>query len=312
MAQDPAILFYTSDFIVGTMTMTDDQVGKYIKLLCLQHQQKGLLSEEDMLKICKSHDKDIFCKFKQREDGFYYNERMNNEINKRVNYSNSRKINRLGKKTPNTSTSHDEHMSNTSTSYVNDMKTHVVHMENENTTINISNTKGNSINNSIDNTNNSSRKDVIDISSTHDEHMLKQKKKVSFEGNWTLSCPVDFCIDFYFTHKAFKIDRDKAFERIKYQLLELPDDEVWDRLKKWAKLFNESIESQTPDRTMRGKDCWPQHFINWLKLKNLKEDPFKIKSIKIDIRSNGATKVIGLSGNDPIEAQQERYKKKDR
>ena len=43
MSKDPAILFYTGDFITGTLTMTDDQRGKYILLLCLQH-QKGRLT----------------------------------------------------------------------------------------------------------------------------------------------------------------------------------------------------------------------------------------------------------------------------
>jgi hypothetical protein len=55
MSKDPAILFYTSDFLTGTFTMTDEQVGKYIRLLCLQH-QKGSLTEKDMLKICKTYD----------------------------------------------------------------------------------------------------------------------------------------------------------------------------------------------------------------------------------------------------------------
>ena len=43
MAKDPAFLFYSNDFLTGTYTMTDEQVGKYIRLLCLQH-QKGELA----------------------------------------------------------------------------------------------------------------------------------------------------------------------------------------------------------------------------------------------------------------------------
>ncbi|TRZ80528.1 DUF1376 domain-containing protein [bacterium] len=49
--KDPAVLFYTQDFITGTILMTDEQRGKYIMLLCLQH-QNGKLTERDMLKIC--------------------------------------------------------------------------------------------------------------------------------------------------------------------------------------------------------------------------------------------------------------------
>ena len=54
MGTDPAILFYTSDFLTGTLTMSDKNVGKYIRLLCLQH-QKGRLTEQDMLFICSTY-----------------------------------------------------------------------------------------------------------------------------------------------------------------------------------------------------------------------------------------------------------------
>ena len=67
MAKDPAVLFYTSDFLTGTLTMSDEQVGKYIRLLCLQH-QKGKLSKKDMLNICKSYDEDVFSKFENVDD----------------------------------------------------------------------------------------------------------------------------------------------------------------------------------------------------------------------------------------------------
>ena len=45
--KDPAFLFYSSDFLSGTMLMSDEEVGQYIRLLCLQH-QKGHLKEKDM------------------------------------------------------------------------------------------------------------------------------------------------------------------------------------------------------------------------------------------------------------------------
>ena len=86
--KDPAFLFYSSDFLTGTMFMTDSQLGKYIKILCTQH-QKGHLSEKDMLKICKRYDKDIFEKFVKDENGKYYNIRLEKEIEKRSAYSKS-------------------------------------------------------------------------------------------------------------------------------------------------------------------------------------------------------------------------------
>jgi len=112
--KDPAILFYTADFLTGTLTMSDDQVGKYIRLLCLQH-QKGRLTEKDMLFICKSYDKDIFDKFTQNGDGRYFNERMDREIDRRLKYSESRSSNRKAKenkeeKEDKISKTYDKHM----------------------------------------------------------------------------------------------------------------------------------------------------------------------------------------------------------
>ena len=116
--KDPAFLFYSSDFLTGTMFMSDTQVGKYIKILCTQH-QKGHLSEKDMLKICKRYDKDIFEKFVKDEDGKYYNIRLEKEITKRREYSKSRSDNRKNK-----------------ISFENICFSYVKHMENENENIN--------------------------------------------------------------------------------------------------------------------------------------------------------------------------------
>ena len=115
MAKDPAFLFYSSDFLTGTMFMNNEQVGKYIRLLCAQH-QIGHLSEQHMLNICGSYDEQVFAKFKQDETGKYYNERCEAEINKRKAYSDSRRANRKSK---------SKDMNNIS-------KTYVKHMENEN------------------------------------------------------------------------------------------------------------------------------------------------------------------------------------
>ncbi|MFQ5786725.1 MAG: hypothetical protein ACE5H1_01965 [Thermodesulfobacteriota bacterium] len=125
MVKDPAILLYTSDFMAGTMFFTDEQTGKYIKLLCMQHQtHPKRLSKEEMLVICKKYDQKIFNKFIKDKCGFYYNKRMEDEIVKRKNYSKSRSKNRLGKK----------HMKNI-------CKTYDKHMENENENENINKDK---------------------------------------------------------------------------------------------------------------------------------------------------------------------------
>ena len=86
MAKDPAFLFYPGDFTTGTQFFTDEQVGKYIRLLMAQH-QLGHLKESHMIMICKSYDNDIFSKFVKDSDGNYFNQRLEDEIFKRKNYS---------------------------------------------------------------------------------------------------------------------------------------------------------------------------------------------------------------------------------
>jgi uncharacterized protein YdaU (DUF1376 family) len=116
MSKDPAVLFYTSDFLTGTLTMTYEQKGKYITLLCLQH-QKTLLSDKDMISICTSYDKDIYDKF-IKDGEFFYNKRMKEEHEKRANFSKSRSDNRLNGlknktlKPKKTTSSYDNHMEN--------------------------------------------------------------------------------------------------------------------------------------------------------------------------------------------------------
>lgn len=129
MAKDPAFLFYTSDFLTGTMTMTNEQVGKYIRLLCLQH-QKGVIPEKDMIFICGSSvedNSDIYSKFKKNGVGFY-NERLRIEVEKRAAYSASRSANRLKGKEKGYK-KEENHMNNICQSYD-------VHMENEDEDVN--------------------------------------------------------------------------------------------------------------------------------------------------------------------------------
>ncbi len=121
--KDPAFLFYSSDFLSGTMLMSNEEVGIYIRLLCLQHQQ-GHLKEEDMISIGAT--KKIFSKFIKDNKGCYYNERLEYEVNKRKAYSESRRNNRKKKEEKET--------------YVKDMQnicnSYEKHMENENININ--------------------------------------------------------------------------------------------------------------------------------------------------------------------------------
>ena len=84
--KDPAFLLYTQDFLTGTYLMSNEQVGKYIRLICLQH-QKGHLTTEQMGKLLEDTDGEVLEKFRQDEDGKWYNVRADQEIEKRVKYS---------------------------------------------------------------------------------------------------------------------------------------------------------------------------------------------------------------------------------
>ena len=125
--KSPAILFYTSDFLIGTTFMTNEEVGKYIKLLCMQHQQ-GHILEEDFYKICTKEDTKVIEKFKLDKNNKYFNKRMDEEIDKRLNYSKSRSQNRKANPSK-IKEKQDEHMKNICKSYEK-------HMENENININ--------------------------------------------------------------------------------------------------------------------------------------------------------------------------------
>lgn len=84
MAKDPAFLLYSSDFLTGTMFMTNEQVGLYIRLLCAQHQHGGRIDTNVLRSQCNgiTGGDAVFEKFAHDESGSY-NERLAEEIEKR-------------------------------------------------------------------------------------------------------------------------------------------------------------------------------------------------------------------------------------
>lgn len=90
--KDPAVLFYTKDFLTGTSFFSDAERGQYIRLLCEQH-QNGHIPENHMLTICFSLGSPVAKKFIKDSDGNYYNERMEIEILKRQKFCESRSLN---------------------------------------------------------------------------------------------------------------------------------------------------------------------------------------------------------------------------
>ena len=90
--KDPAVLFYTGDFLNGCTDLTFEERGQYITLLCLQH-QKGHLSDKTIRLCVGSVSVDVLKKFSQDDTGCYFNERMDTEINKRQQFLDSRYFN---------------------------------------------------------------------------------------------------------------------------------------------------------------------------------------------------------------------------
>ena len=86
--KDPAVLFYTSDFLSGVMGLTMEERGQYITLLCLQH-QKGALTNKDIELAVGKISKDVRAKFVENEQGCLYNPRMAQEAEKRRRYTES-------------------------------------------------------------------------------------------------------------------------------------------------------------------------------------------------------------------------------
>jgi uncharacterized protein YdaU (DUF1376 family) len=87
--KDPAFLFYSQDFIVGTLAMSFEDRGKYITILCMMH-QTGRLSEETISLLVGSVSVNLKSKFSIDENGFYFNERLEKEIEKRKKFTESR------------------------------------------------------------------------------------------------------------------------------------------------------------------------------------------------------------------------------
>jgi len=114
VAKDPAFLFYPGDYISGVMHLDFECKGAYVDLLMLQFNKDRMTIH--MIKQVLGHKFEhiwslISDKFREK-DGFYWNERLRIEKEKRITFCESRRNNR------NSSNSQGNHMSS--------------HMENEN------------------------------------------------------------------------------------------------------------------------------------------------------------------------------------
>jgi hypothetical protein len=87
--KDPAFLMYSGDFLSGTFTMNYEQRGKYITLMCIQH-QKGYLTDADMKSVLNEEDYLLAEKFYKATDGNWYNQKMSDVMQERKSYTQER------------------------------------------------------------------------------------------------------------------------------------------------------------------------------------------------------------------------------
>ena len=136
----PSVLFYPADYLVGVIGMTWEEQGRYMYLLCLQ-QQKGHINIDAIMPDCPDSVRE---KFVVDEGGLHYNVRMEEEMQKRYKYSESRRRNRLSSQdsdeklstapvdksdAPVDNSSYEKHMSN----ICNDIcQSYEKHMDNDN------------------------------------------------------------------------------------------------------------------------------------------------------------------------------------
>ena len=90
--KDPAVLFYTSDFLSGVALMSMKERGQYITLLCLQR-ERGHMTLKEMEKAAGKLSEEVKGKFSQDEEGRFFNPRMDKEIKKRDAHSQKQREN---------------------------------------------------------------------------------------------------------------------------------------------------------------------------------------------------------------------------
>jgi len=95
MAKDPAFLFYPNDYIGGTMGMTFEEKGAYIEILMLQF-NRGHMTSHMIGQLVGQLWESIKCKFIQDEQGLWYNVRLDQEKDKRMSFTQSRRNNIKG------------------------------------------------------------------------------------------------------------------------------------------------------------------------------------------------------------------------
>lgn len=94
MNKSPAFQLYSNDFLVGTMGMSDEEVGVYMKMLCLQWDRGSLpndaVSIKKLINSKRVPSEIVMSKFQKGDDGFRRNARLEKERQKQTDFRDSR------------------------------------------------------------------------------------------------------------------------------------------------------------------------------------------------------------------------------
>jgi uncharacterized protein YdaU (DUF1376 family) len=251
MAKDPAFLFYSADFMVGTSVLSHEQVGKYVRLLCMQH-QKGHLKQEHMINICGGCDEDVFSKFVQDGDGLFFNARLEEEIKKRKAYSKSRSDNRKSKKQ-----SKIEDSNIISSTYDATQEHHMVN-EDEN----------------------------INDNRELEDRGVGEGENLEWLENVTDNSPMGLeqCFQAFLLSQAGSSGREVLYRR-KPHMFSSPNT-VKQELAEWAYIFNDTLKQKQIKQKKFGE--WSSHFINWISKEDTSQDPNKYFENAHNSRKNGS------------------------
>jgi len=121
MAKDPAFLFYPGDWLSGTLGMSFEEKGAYLELLMMQF-SRGHMTSHMIGQTIGQLWVTVQVKFKQDENGLWFNERLDVEKERRKTFTESRKNNIKGNNQYNKNLDNNAHLKGHMTS----------HMESEN------------------------------------------------------------------------------------------------------------------------------------------------------------------------------------
>jgi hypothetical protein len=128
--KDPAFLFYSSDFLTGVTDLTMEERGQYITLLCVQH-QKGHLPEKTIRLSVGLCSVDVMAKFEQDENGLYFNQVLDEKIEQRRKFTESKRLNGLRGGRPKSETKPKQNLNKTDSLFLAKPIANLTENENE-------------------------------------------------------------------------------------------------------------------------------------------------------------------------------------